>query len=34
VTPRQARRAIAVMEAATWSAAHDATPVAIDDDGR
>lgn len=34
VTPREARRAIAVMEAASWSAAHDAVPVAIDDDGR
>ncbi|MCS6800633.1 MAG: Gfo/Idh/MocA family oxidoreductase [Chloroflexota bacterium] len=31
VLPQQARRTIAVMEAAMWSAAHDATPVAIDD---
>jgi predicted dehydrogenase len=33
VTPQQARRNVAVMEAALWSATHDASPVPVDDGG-
>ncbi|GIW06885.1 MAG: hypothetical protein KatS3mg060_1690 [Dehalococcoidia bacterium] len=33
VTPQQARRTVAVLEAAVWSVAHDAAPATIDDGG-